>query len=740
MTKRILSVWMALCLCLTLLPTALADNQSGGLGENPLLTGSANSTTHTRSDLTLDGSTSAGTLATDGYAWDHTTRTLQLQDITAGTITLPTNGTVAITIQGEVVVEGIQFSSTSTTDTMTITGITPEAADKLTVNTNNFELNKGVTLSNMTANLSSISQGSGSGVVKLDNAVVEAGSISITDNTVADVANYGLALVNSSLTVTDGIFCGRITMDDTSELILQNGGIKNYGNIPTGMNGLGSYLADGLTIGQYIDPTGNSADKPYTVLDSSGEPATGFTLKKRYMVTFYADGGAFSDGTSSKLSRVDPNATVSQPGNVTKTGHTLTGWYLYDTVNNTLASAAYDFNTPVMADITLKAVWTEDVPNTPSTPNTPNIPVIPPLPPYTGGIPNTTPDAGTITKKNPDGSTTTTVTNQTDGTVTETTTFPDGSSKVVETKRDGTVTTTHTTANKTITVTVTDKDGNVTKRTVSISDEDAVLDERVLLPLEGIQPTDSENAAVISVEIPENTTVTVEIPVENMTPGTVIILVNEDGTETVVSTTKMTENGVAITLSENVVIKIVENSREFHDVSPDDYYSDAVDFASSRGITGGTSGDDFSPDADCGRGQLVTFLWRAAGQPDANGNTKLDDVTEGAYYDDAVQWAAELGIVSGYGEGQFGTDDTVTREQVATILYRFARNMKMDTTQTGSGTADFADSGDIAEYAQEAMIWAVNAGIMQGDNGKLMPDEPCTRAQIVTMLYRLLGA
>lgn len=177
----------------------------------------------------------------------------------------------------------------------------------------------------------------------------------------------------------------------------------------------------------------------------------------------------------------------------------------------------------------------------------------------------------------------------------------------------------------------------------------------------------------------------------------------------------------------------------FVDVPAGAYYYDAVLWAAEGGIVTGTDAVHFSPDAFCTRAQLVTFLWRAAGSPVVNYAMNFNDVDGGAYYAEAVRWAASLGIAGGYGDGCFGTNDFVTREQVAAMLYRFAKAQDMDTTQGGMAAREFADFESVSPYALEAVDWAVNAGVLKGDNNRLLPQDNCTRAQIVTMLYRALG-
>ena len=177
----------------------------------------------------------------------------------------------------------------------------------------------------------------------------------------------------------------------------------------------------------------------------------------------------------------------------------------------------------------------------------------------------------------------------------------------------------------------------------------------------------------------------------------------------------------------------------FADVSADDYYYEAVLWAVSQGITLGTDDAHFSPDADCARGQLVTFLWRAAGKPKAEQAALFSDVGADAYYGEAVRWAAALGIVTGYSDGCFGAGDPITRQQMAVMLYRFARALGMETVQSGADARGFDDFEQVSAYAEEAIAWAANAAILRGADNRLMPQAPCTRAQMVTMLNRLLG-
>lgn len=178
----------------------------------------------------------------------------------------------------------------------------------------------------------------------------------------------------------------------------------------------------------------------------------------------------------------------------------------------------------------------------------------------------------------------------------------------------------------------------------------------------------------------------------------------------------------------------------FGDVPPGKYYEEPVKWAVENGITSGRDATHFDPDSTCTRGQLVTFLWRAVGCPTEDGAAlTFSDVRTGAYYAAAVRWAAAHGIVMGYSDGTFRPDNTITRQQAAAILYRYAVYRGMDVS-VGEDTniLSFNDAMSVSEYAVSAMQWAVGAEILQGNGGNLLPRSGCTRAQIVTMLYRLL--
>ena len=177
----------------------------------------------------------------------------------------------------------------------------------------------------------------------------------------------------------------------------------------------------------------------------------------------------------------------------------------------------------------------------------------------------------------------------------------------------------------------------------------------------------------------------------------------------------------------------------FTDVPEDAWYAEAVRYVYEHGLMAGTSGSAFSPEGATTRGQIVTILWRMAGSPVVNYAMDFEDVDPAAYYGEAIRWAASEGIVGGYGNGLFGTNDPITREQFAAMLYRFAQEQGYDVS-IGENTniLSYTDVADLSEYAISAMQWAVGAGIINGTgNGStLSPQGQATRAQAAVMLTR----
>ena len=172
----------------------------------------------------------------------------------------------------------------------------------------------------------------------------------------------------------------------------------------------------------------------------------------------------------------------------------------------------------------------------------------------------------------------------------------------------------------------------------------------------------------------------------------------------------------------------------FYDVPNDAYYYEAVKWAAENGITGGVGNSLFAPNQPCNRAQIVTFLWRAAGSPVVNYLMPFTDVDEGTYYAEAVRWAASTGIVTGLTETTFGTDGVCTRAQAAAMIYRCAQAQGKGFTGAWMFHLPFTD---VPEWAYESVAWCYMNGVTTGvSETSFAPGNDCTRAQIVTFLWR----
>lgn len=174
----------------------------------------------------------------------------------------------------------------------------------------------------------------------------------------------------------------------------------------------------------------------------------------------------------------------------------------------------------------------------------------------------------------------------------------------------------------------------------------------------------------------------------------------------------------------------------FYDVPNEAYYFEAVKWAVAQEITDGVGGNLFAPDQPCTRAQIVTFLWRAAGCPEPKRAGSFSDVSEGSYYAKAVAWAAANGITGGTGEGRFSPDAACTRGEIVTLLYRYLQSKGEGFTGNWMFLLPFTD---VPEWCYEAVAWCYMKNITEGTSATTFsPDDPCTRGQIVTLLYRCM--
>ena len=271
-----------------------------------------------------------------------------------------------------------------------------------------------------------------------------------------------------------------------------------------------------------------------------------------------------------------------------------------------------------------------------------------------------------------------------------------------------------------VTTTVkTDENGN-TQTDVKVSDK-ALSDakksgEAVKIPTGVKAGEDSNSAPVVKIDLPKNAGETkIEVPVDNVTPGTVAVIVHEDGTEEILSSSKPTEDGLEFTIDGSATIKVIDNSKTFVDTG-DHWAKGAIDYISARDLVSGVGDKLFAPDLTATRAQLWTILARMNGETVTGGQT---------WYELPQLWAKKNGVSD-------GTDPngTITRAQLVTMLWRTAGS------PTAGSETKFTDVPADSYYAQ-AVAWAAANGITTGvGSGRFDPEAPCTRAQLATFLYQ----
>lgn len=224
------------------------------------------------------------------------------------------------------------------------------------------------------------------------------------------------------------------------------------------------------------------------------------------------------------------------------------------------------------------------------------------------------------------------------------------------------------------------------------------------------------------------------VPISELAPGTVAVLVNADNTREIVRKSIAKDGKMTIPLDGSARLEIVDNSKHFDDVSIGSWYADAVAFSSAHELFNGTGVREFSPDLPMSRGMLAAVLHNLEGNPVQAFNAAFDDVDDAAWYAEGITWAAAAGVVAGYGDGQFGPNDNITREQLAVMLWRYAGK-----PVAASNALNFTDAGEASGYALDALRWAAERGIINGyGNGQIAPQGLATRAQVAQMLKNYL--
>ena len=424
-----------------------------------------------------------------------------------------------------------------------------------------------------------------------------------------------------------------------------------------------------------VEPDPDSPTATYTLTVSGG-----------------SGGGTYSEG-----------ALVTVTAGAPDTGMRFKTWRATGVTLDDPSRSSVTFTMPAN-DVTLTARY-EEIPEAEPDPPTPSEPSTPPFSP--SPPPSTT---TTVTVKNEDGSTTKTDTNNQTGTVTETTIHPNGDKTVVETRKNGTVTETVTRQDGYRSEMVTEPDGSFRCHSI---DADGVITE---------SRGTAHGEITGSVTLPQGIErAQVTVPAQELTPNTVAVIVHEDGTETVIKTSVLTDEGLKFLADGDMNIKLVDNGKAFTDVSAENWWWDAVQFTASRELFSGTGDNRFSPDGEMTRAMLVTVLTRLEGVETEGGDT---------WYSKALTWGVETGITD-------GTDpmSAVTREQMVMMLYRYAGQ-----PETGGLLHHFHDSGDVSAWAYDAMCWAVEIGLVngRGDN-TLNPGGTATRAEVATILQRFVS-
>lgn len=256
----------------------------------------------------------------------------------------------------------------------------------------------------------------------------------------------------------------------------------------------------------------------------------------------------------------------------------------------------------------------------------------------------------------------------------------------------------------------------------------------------------AENGAVTSSAASSEAGRTVTLTVAPAAGYALDTLTVKDASGAAVTTAKASDTSYTFTMpASNVTVtpsfkKASRPSGRFTDVDPKGWYIDAIDYVVSKGLFNGITDTTFEPNSPMDRAMLVTVMYRLAGSPAVTGTHSFTDVPAGAYYEKALLWSVQNKVINGITDTVFGPTLPATREQVAAVLYRFAKANGTDVS-VGEDTniLSYDDANEISEYAIPAFQWACGAGILEGDNNKLMPKNNATRAQVAVILMRFCG-
>lgn len=635
MKKRIFNFLTALCLCLTLLPTMAAAEETAGTAtevktSDELVGALADPTITTiklKGGITVNATENVKELTID--------RPITLVNSSRDPLHL--HLPLTITKNGALTLDGLEgVVSLNPHKGMVVNGSLTVGAGCEVGDQSFLTINQGGTVTTQPAGENTISGLLSLGknaALTVDGALVNNGRLSVSDmENLKKAASIGGDLILDDITITEDytldmkgctLTIGHITFLDANLTVKNASRVDATGVTISG----GSYYCP-VTVGNAEGViTGGSFYGPVTVKKiSDATPAyiSGGTFYNELKGSYITKGCivTFMNGSSQYAMQVVKDK-ASAPDTPVKSGYRFVGWYN--------GNAKWNFDTPVTENLTLTAKWEKIHTSVPSAPR------------YDVAV--------------------------SDGAHGSVTVSPKSASK-----------------GSTVTVTVT-PDKGYTLETLSVTDRN----------------------------------------------GSALNLTDKGGGQYTFTMPSGPVTVAATFMDDNTMLNF------FVDVPAGAYYYDAVLWAAEGGIVTGTDAVHFSPDASCTRTQLVAFLWRASGKPVVNYAMNFNDVDSGTYYAEAVRWAASEKVAEGTTAETFAPDAAVTRAQMVTMLYRFAKAQGMDTTQGGMAIREFDDFDAVPAYALEAMDWAVNAGVLKGDNNRLLPQDNCTRAQIVTMLYRVLG-
>ena len=469
-----------------------------------------------------------------------------------------------------------------------------------------------------------------------------------------------------------------------------------------------------------------------------------------HTVTFNTQGG-----TPVESQTVANNSTVAQPAAPTRDGYTFGGWYTDEG-----CTTAYDFNAPVTGNLTLYAKWTQDsgnedighiptipvIPDTPSAPSTPDTPSLPVTTnTTTQGSTPTTQTTATPPAAIRDGEAAAAVDAAMGSEIVRQAVSNSSESVVIAPEVPGDVTRTEVS----IPASTVGQIGSQTSASLTVSTPvaDVTIPNGGLASLAGaggvvtVTAGQTGNTVELSVtadgkpvaHVPGGVTLTV--PMEDPTPGTVAVLIHEDGTQETIRKSVAKGDSVTIPLEGSAKVVLLDNGKRFDDVPAASWAADAIAFVSARDLFSGAAPGRFSPDVPMTRAMLAVALHNLENNPAQPFTGAFTDVEDSHWYAEGVSWAAANGIVSGYGDGRFGPDDSITREQLAVILWRYA-----GSPVPAEKSLPFADAGKVSAWAEEALRWAVERGILKGSGGGILdPTGPATRAETAQMLMNFLG-